>query len=243
MIQLKTLPLSELRLKFASEKPEDKGWAFVGYGSKFNGVDSYGDTILPGAYSKVIRAIKSGQARMPRMLLNHNRWGLPVGKWTSIKEDDEGLLMEGDLIRGMSLASDVRAAMVAEALDGFSIGYGLKVGDYEEIEENGQWKGRIIKNISRLDEVSIVTFPADDDARTVSLKSEFEGLTTLAECEERLRDVGRPFTKAEATAIVSVIKRIALSGRGEPESVKASAEMSEVSRLILANTINLALNQ
>jgi HK97 family phage prohead protease len=241
-MQLKTLPLSELSLKFASDKPEEKGWAFVGYGSKFNGVDSYGDTILPGAYQKVLRAIKAGQARMPKMLLNHNRWALPIGKWTSIKEDDEGLLLDGSLIKGMSIAADVRAAMVAEAVDGFSIGYSLKAGDYEDIEENGQWKGRIIKSIHRLDEVSVVTFPADDDARTVSLKSEFEGLTTLAECEERLRDVGRPFTKAEATAIVSAIKRIANSGRGDPAPPKASAELDEVRRLIIANTVNLALN-
>lgn len=240
-MQVKTLPLSNLALKFASDKPEDKGWAFVGYGSKFNGVDSYGDTILPGAYSKVIRAIKAGQARMPRMLLNHNRWGLPVGKWTSIKEDDEGLLMDGELIKGMTLAADVRAALAAEAIDGFSIGYSLKAGDYEDIEEGGMWKGRIIKNISKLDEVSIVTFPADDDARMVSLKSEFEGLTTLAECEERLRDVGRPFTKAEATAIVSAISRIAKSGRGDPAPTKASADLDEVRRLILANTVNIAL--
>lgn len=241
-MQLKTLPLSDLGLKFASDKPEEKGWAFVGYGSKFNGVDSYGDTILPGAYTKVIRAVKAGQARMPLMLLNHNRWALPVGKWTSIKEDDEGLLLEGALIKGMSTASDVRAAVVAEAIDGFSIGYSLKAGDYEDIEENGQWKGRVIKNISRLDEVSIVTFPADDDARMVSLKSEFEGLTTLAECEERLRDVGRPFTKAEATAIVSAIKRIAIAGRGDPAPVKSIAQLDEVRRLIIANTVNLALN-
>jgi HK97 family phage prohead protease len=221
---------------------DDESGMFEGYASVFNGVDAYGDTILPGAYTKVIRAIKAGQARMPKMLLNHNRWALPIGKWTSIKEDDDGLLMDGELIKGMAIASDVRAALAAEALDGFSIGYSLKAGDYEDIEENGQWKGRVIKNISRLDEVSVVTFPADDDARMVSLKSEFEGLTTLAECEERLRDVGRPFTKAEATAIVSAIKRIAMSGRGEPAPVKASADMEEVRRLILANTVTIALN-
>ena len=43
----KTLSLDDVELK-----TEGDAGVFRGYASKFNGIDSYGDTILPGAYQK-----------------------------------------------------------------------------------------------------------------------------------------------------------------------------------------------
>ena len=55
----KIISLADARLKFASDKA-----SFEGYASVFNGVDAYGDTILPGAFKNAVRAARKG--RMPK---------------------------------------------------------------------------------------------------------------------------------------------------------------------------------
>ena len=76
----KTLNLEDVSLKFDGETG-----VFSGYASVFGGVDSYGDTIIKGAFEATLRNGK------PKMFFNHDWNSLPVGKWTKAKEDDKGL--------------------------------------------------------------------------------------------------------------------------------------------------------
>ena len=204
----KTLKLDDVSLKMEGETGK-----FSGYASVFGGVDSYGDTIVKGAFASTLR---SG---MPKMFYNHE-WGMPIGKWTKAKEDDHGLFVEGELTPDLTLSKDVRAAMMHGTLDGLSIGGFLRKGDFEDTE-----KGRIIRKWSELAEVSPVVFPADKAARIdlTSVKSmDFEAL--LPECkserdiEQLLRDSG--LGKWEAMAIVSRVKSI-LVGRDSQENDEA----------------------
>jgi uncharacterized protein len=213
----KTLSLVDVSLKTQG----DTG-TFSGYASVFGGVDSYGDTILPGAFAETLKA------GMPKMFFNHS-WNMPIGKWTTAKEDNKGLFLSGELTPGLALAADVRAAMKHETLDGLSIGGYLQKDDYKDTDAGG----RLIHKWSKLSEVSPVVFPADSAARIdlASVKSvDFEAL--LPECkterdlERLLRDAGLP--KWEAMAIVSRAKAI-LSGRDAPEDAAAKqyAELAE----------------
>lgn len=68
---------------------------FTGYASTFGNVDSYGDTILPGAYKSVI----AGDT-MPVMFYGHDWSSIPIGKWLSMQEDEKGLLVTGQLTAG-----------------------------------------------------------------------------------------------------------------------------------------------
>lgn len=200
MLIKKTLKLEDVDLKMEGETGK-----FSGYASVFGGVDSYGDTIIKGAFES---ALKSGK---PKMFFNHE-WSMPIGKWLKAKEDDHGLFVEGELTPDLSLAADVRAAMKHGTLDGLSIGGYLKAGDYEETE-----KGRIIRKWSNLMEVSPVVFPADGAAR-IDLSSvkhiDFESLLpacdTEKDIERLLRDAG--LLKEQAKAIVSRVRAI-LKGR------------------------------
>lgn len=218
MIITKTLKFDEVALKMQG----DSG-TFEGYASKWDGVDSYGDTIIKGAFSETL---KSSQ---PKMFFNHE-WTMPVGKWTHAKEDAVGLFVKGELTPGLAIASDVRAAMKHGTLDGLSIGGFLKKCDYEE--KNG---GRIIRKWSQLAEISPVVFPADGAARIdlSSVKSmDFE--TLLPECkterdmERLLRDAGLP--KWEAMAIVSRAKAM-FSGRDAPNDAEAKQMADILQRL------------
>lgn len=196
MLVKKTLKFDDADLKFKG----DSG-TFEGYASKWGGVDSHGDTILKGAFSKTLAKTQ------PKMFWNH-QWDMPVGKWLDIGEDDTGLFVKGELTPGLTLATDIRAAMKHGTLDGLSIGGFLRKDGYEE--KDGR---RTIHEWSDLAEISPVAFPADGAARIDlnSVKSiDFEALVPACksekEIERLLRDAG--LGKWEAMAIVSRVRAI-----------------------------------
>jgi HK97 family phage prohead protease len=137
---------------------------FEGYASVFNGNDCYDDTILPGAFSQVLQA----QPNI-KMFYNHHREGLPIGKWLSLQEDAIGLYVKGELTPGNREAENLKAAIQHGTVDGLSIGYRIQPADFFTKTEGG----RIIHNISELEEISIVNFPADRAAKltVISIKS------------------------------------------------------------------------
>ncbi|MER2518562.1 MAG: HK97 family phage prohead protease [Candidatus Accumulibacter phosphatis] len=197
MLQHKSLPLSDCQIKL----DESGAGRFAGYASVFGGVDSYGDTIIKGAYAYTLR-----EHGKPKMFVNHESYALPVGKWLTAKEDDHGLLVEGELTPGMAQAADAHAALKHGTVDGLSIGYRLKKGDWEETETGG----RIIRRVSHVAEVSIVTFPADAAARIDLSSVKAEGLdeiTTERDLEYFLRDAGN-FSRSLAKAVASRAKSI-----------------------------------
>lgn len=208
MLQHKHLSLNDCDVKLDGESSR-----FTGYASVFGGVDSYGDTIIKGAYEYTLK--KNGK---PKMFAQHESYGLPIGKWVSVKEDDKGLLVEGEFTAGMSKAQDAYAALKHGTIDGLSIGYMLKAGDYEELDDGK----RLIKRVSNLAEISLVTWPADSAARVDlgSVKSEdIDGIETIRDFERFLRDAGG-LSKGLTEALVS---RAKIVFRGEPENTEAKA--------------------
>jgi HK97 family phage prohead protease len=178
-------------------KDESKG-IFEGYASVFDGVDSYGDTIVRGAYKKTLE----NRQRLPQMLYNHDRNWI-IGKWVEMSEDSKGLYVKGELTPGHSISSDVYASMKHGTLDGMSIGYRVPKGGMEETDDV-----RVLKQIDLI-EVSVVTTPADDHARIQldSVKSRFERIVTIRDVEDFLRDEGN-FSKAAAQAFISRLKGV-----------------------------------
>lgn len=214
MLLRKNLSLTDVDLKVEGETG-----TFTGYASVFGGVDSYGDTIVKGAFESTLR--NNGK---PKMFFNHE-WTMPIGKWISVKEDDHGLLVKGELTPGLALSDDVRAAMKHGTLDGLSIGGYLKKGDYEDTEG-----GRVIRKWSNLMEISPVAFPADSAARvdTSSVKgAEFaeaiEDIDTIRDLERFLRDAGG-FSKGAAVALVARARQVfGVEGDPAADSVEAKA--------------------
>lgn len=219
MLLRKTLSLNDVDLKMEGDTGK-----FSGYASVFGGVDSYGDTIVKGAFMDTLKATGA-----PKMFFNHE-WNMPIGKYTKAHEDDHGLFVEGELTPGLSLSADVRAAMKHGTLDGLSIGGYVKKGDYDETES-----GRVIRKWSTLMEVSPVVFPADSAARIdgASVKNiDFEA--ALPECkterdiEKLLRDSG--LGKWEAMAVISRVKAI-LEGRDSPTDADTNTAALILDRL------------
>jgi HK97 family phage prohead protease len=169
-----------------------------GYGSVFDVQDSYADIIEKGAFAKSISTHKAAKS-MPAMLWQHDSYQ-PIGVWSSMSEDDNGLRVTGRLAMDTVKGKEAHALLKMGALNGLSIGFMTKQYRYDEETD--------IRTLTEVDlwEVSLVTFPANTQARITQIKSADE-LQTLKDAERILRDSG--FSKQDALAFVSRIKTLA----------------------------------
>ena len=177
-----------LTIKSVSDSGE-----FEGYGSVFGVKDSYSDIVVRGAFEKSLAAWAE-KGRLPAMLWQH-KISEPIGVYTEMREDETGLYLKGRLlIEGDDLARRAHAHMKAGSLSGLSIGYVLD--DYEYDREKEAF---ILKPID-LWEVSLVTFPANDEARISNVKSLLERGETPppSKVEKALREVGFSGSQAKA---------------------------------------------
>ena len=188
-MQHKLIDLGSIEVKFDDAR---RGF-FSGYASKFGGVDSYGDTVIPGAYLSTLEMRK----RPVQMRFNH--FSGVIGKWLNIREDDKGLFVEGELTPGHSLAEDVYASMKHGAISGLSIGY-------RPIKAYPNETGGMDLHEIDLVEISVVESPADLAAQIGDIKSAFDAVETDKELEAFLRDVGG-FSHTLAKGIISKAKR------------------------------------
>lgn len=205
---------------FKAKKVEDTG-RISGYASVFGVKDSYGDVVMPGAFAESIAARKESGRPLP-MLWQH-RSSEPIGGFDVFEEDEYGLTIEGDmLVQHIERAREAHALAKADILGGFSIGYWL---------EDGFWNEKTkVYEIRKVDliETSLVTFPANIEATIDSVKSAAVAdmirrgeLPTLRQFEEFLRESG--FSKTQAAAISG--KGFAALCRGEPEGNEAAGRV------------------
>lgn len=171
---------AELKIKAVSDTGE-----FSGYGSVFGVKDSYSDIVVKGAFQKSLDKW-SEKTSLPALLWQHDM-AEPIGVYTKMEEDENGLYVEGRLlIDDDPLAKRAHAHLKAGSITGLSIGYSLQDHEYDKQKE-----AFILKEID-LWEVSLVTFPANEQARIEDVKTSLSaGVIPPPKTFERaLRDVG-----------------------------------------------------
>lgn len=170
--------------------------SFNGYGSVWDVVDSYGEIVARGAFTDSLAEItKKGR---PVPILWQHRSGEPIGAWSNLKEDDHGLFGDGQiLLDAGEMERRAYAHMKARTVTGLSIGYWVRESSYDE--KTG------IRTLTKLDlvEISLVTFPANDDARVEAVKFKLAHgeLPSEREMEKCLRELG--FSKSRAAGFVA----------------------------------------
>ena len=188
-------------LKFAADEGA-QAMSFTGYGAVFGNVDSYGDVIEAGAFSKFLADVKAGNQPWPAMLSQHGGWQMsaedmtPIGVWTDFAEDGHGLKVAGQLAdtpRGLEMYKLMKMSP-RPAIDGMSIGYIAKEWEPRSKPEDPKRK---LKRIDLI-EVSMVTRPANGKARVESVKNDwterdFERLLT--------RDAG--LSRSDALVVIN----------------------------------------
>ncbi len=194
-----------------------------GYGSVFGVRDNYDDVIAKGAFVQSLKDHKAA-GTMPAMLWQHDA-DKPIGVWTDMVEDENGLRIKGQLAMETVKGKEAHALLKMGALNGLSIGFMSKEWAYDRDSE--------VRTLTAIDlwEVSLVTFPANEKARITNVKSADE-LQAPKDAEKVLRDAG--FSKSDATAFVSRVMRM---GEVRSDSANSTAvAMKAADRLLRSLT-------
>lgn len=160
-------------------KQFDQQGTFRGYASVFNIIDNQKDKILQGAFKKTIMEKK----KFP-LFWAHRTEDLPVGMIIP-QEDEKGLFVDGELKLGIQKARELYELLKEGIVNGLSIGYKTIKEDWEQ--SNGM-RIRVIKEI-KLYEVSLTTFPANEEAVITDVKTEISIVEKYkTEMEEALKN-------------------------------------------------------
>lgn len=178
-------------------KADEAARTIEGWASTFGNVDSDNDIIAPGAFVDSIRT------KMPKMLWQH-RTDQVIGVWTEANETDQGLYVKGNIL-DTALGEDAYKLAKAGAIDSMSIGFST-----QKYLVDQQSSTRTIQTL-KLWEVSLVTFPANEMARIMGVKSAH---TNEREFEDFLREAGY---SREAAKIIVAKGFKALSGQRDAD--------------------------
>lgn len=178
MKELKTLPI-----EFDAKGVRNDG-SFEGYASTFNNIDSGFDVVMPGAFTKSLNERPAGKVKM---LWQHDQTQ-PIGIWKTAIEDGRGLFVKGKILKEVQKGAEAFALMKEGVIDSMSIGYKTLESDYTK---NGV---RQLKELGLM-EISLVTFPMNEQATVTGLKN-----VSLREMEKALRDEGLTWSAASKAA-------------------------------------------
>lgn len=146
-------------------KAVEEDGTFKGYGSVFGVVDFYNEVVVAGAFKKSLSKHKR-EGTMPALLWQHDPHE-PIGIFTTMKEDEKGLYVEGKLFIDASVPNADKAYTLLKngALTGLSIGF-MTIADTWDDKKK-------LRNLTEVDlwETSLVTFPANTAARITAVKN------------------------------------------------------------------------
>ena len=208
----------ELKAYHDDEDDEAKGM-FSGYASIFGNKDLGNDVVVQGAFQKSIRA---KGARKIKMLFQHDTKE-PIGVYTKVREDAQGLYVEGKLAMQTQKGREVYELMKMGAIDGLSVGYRVDAKGYS-YDDRG--KKRYLKQVDLM-EISAVTFPMNPKARVNAVKAEER---TVRDWEAFLRDEGglsRSESKVAASAVTKALDQREV-GDEQSEVMKSIAKLTTI---------------
>jgi hypothetical protein len=204
--------LEHKQVGFKADTVNEDG-TFSGYGSVFGNVDSYDEIVATGAFKSSLKTIADSGDPLP-VLWQHNP-AQPIGGYTELSEDATGLKVAGFLLKDdVALAREAYALMRKRVVKGLSIGYYVRDSSYDE--KTGI---RTLKEVD-LREISVVTFPANEQAQVENVKTALRHmlnagqLPSVKNFEDFLREAG--FSKTQAAAIA--VHGLSKLHRGEPDS-------------------------
>ena len=155
----KSSPIGEL------QDIDDKTGIVKGYGSIFGNIDSDGDIITKGAYTKTI----SENGNRVKYLYQH-QMDKPLGKMVNLYEDEKGLMFEAEIPK-TQLGKDVLELMKAGVITENSVGIlPMQKEGCPDGMENCYRKLTEVK----LYEISAVTLAANDEAMILDVKGNFD---------------------------------------------------------------------
>ncbi len=176
-----------LDFEILKKNHDAKEGVFSGYLSVFGNVDAGRDIVHKGAFKNSLSKNEKKGRKIP-ILWQHDP-SKPVGIYTKLIEDDNGLFVEGHLAMGTQQGKEANSLMEIGALTGMSIGYRAIKKTWDS--------DRKVRNLLELDlmEGSLVTFPMNDESRI-----QMNGFKSIRDFETSLRDAGYSRSQAKGIA-------------------------------------------
>ena len=199
------------RLSFKMDEYDEEEGIFSGYGAVFENVDSGGDIIEPGAFSK---ALAAGWERVKILALHNDCW-LPIGKPLELREDEKGLFLKAK-ISDTSMGKDIKILLKDGVLNELSIGYEPVVFEFDQAG---------IRHLKEVDlwEVSVVTWAMNPEAVITDYKSATE------EIRRELKE-GRKISDARLKSLKQVSQSMKDSARMIDSVIEEADGKKSVSR-------------
>ena len=179
---------------FEDDQEEQKDYGkFEGYASVFGNTDLGNDVINMGAFRKSLR--KRGVKGVK--LLYQHRTDEPIGVFKSMREDENGLYVKGQLAMDTQAGKEAYELLKMGALDAMSIGFRANP---KEVSYDKRSNKRMIGEVDLM-EISLVTFPMNPKAKIRSVKGQE---ISIREWENGLREafsISRSEAKVAAKAV------------------------------------------
>ena len=150
--------LNSINLHNTLEIPEDNKIYIEGYCCHFNQVNMNGEMVRPGAFDEFFKLLQD-KKNMPMMNAFHKS-DLIIGVWTDIRQDENGLWVEGYVDLNIKQVADNLAPLIRTGgLNNLSTEGWVSYNDIEEAEDH------YIVNKMILTGISLVPIGADMDTK------------------------------------------------------------------------------
>ena len=191
-------------IQFKTETFDEEEGIFSGYGAVFGNVDSGGDIVEHGAFTKTLA---KGWERV-KILALHNDAILPIGKPMELREDENGLYLRAK-ISDTATGRDVKTLIKDGVLSELSIGYEPVVFEYD---------GNQMRHLKELElfEISVVTWAMNEQAVITDYKS-------MQRRADEIRDAVRVGSEYLKGAGEDDMKKICLSLRQTADHLEGIA--------------------
>lgn len=183
-------------IKAVDDKTDPKFFIVKGLASPYGNVDSFRDVVMPGSFTTSL--IKDGTGRP--ILWQHNR-SEPVGRG-EMSDSASGLETEIRLPKADTFVSGrVMPQIDVKSVTGLSIGYRTIKEEWDDVAR--------VNRLIELDlkEVSLVTFPANDNARITAAKEYIKsfGYGDNSDSEISFKEYPLADDKTEFNAVGSMV--------------------------------------
>lgn len=187
---------------------DDQG-KFEGYANTFGLVDSYGEEVVKGAFKRTIANWRTSGRKLP--MLSQHDYKTVVGYFdpNDMEEDEKGLKVAGQILTNTQAGHD-DYERAKHGLLRMSIGFDTLADEFDKK------KGvRYLKEI-RLWEISLVTFPANEDSVITAIKAiDFSTALTQADTEQDLWERRWELTDALGASMRSIAQDENLEDAGK----------------------------
>lgn len=215
--------------KAANGEPTGKIEARITSWGPREGVDGRRFNYQPEGFMEWAKEFAASGRPLP-MFLNHNAESMPVGEWTSIEMDEEGMSACGRLFLNTTAGSDLYQVM-SESPNMFGgVSVGAYADEYQMVNADGEPDQsedayfQITKGGLR--ETSVVMYPNNPKAEVKKLEYfRADGSADLKVLEEALRDAG--LSKSDAVAAASTFKKVLEQRDAATETLEIAPQQSD----------------